>query len=552
MLALKRTTKHLNYEKNNDPIILVYQYFKHSDTTRHREIKNCLIRNVNNSFISRIILLNEREYTNDELGVDSSKVEQIIVGNRLYFSDIFDYVEKLSLKGYIITCNADIFFDKTIENVKSTNMHKEKKMYAQLRFEYINKNLKKCKLFGPRSDSQDTWIFHSNFNIGKSYRKIFKIHFGMPGCDNKLTYLFYLMDFNVHNDPYFIKTYHYHRTEIRNYENKPPLLRPYMFVIPYLNPRNNEEMHPMDIYCKPYGLTYQEYYENERYFFEYNDMNYLINLVKNDIFNIGLLNIHYMNMAFILNELLKNKNNNIDILKSNIIGSINYFKDSGVLLNDINDVNIFVSIYNDLLKNLNAVLMYPCRFYDYLSLKDSNNKYHTKTASVGNGYMIKYIKKIKIQPIAVNVLNIGVYINKESWFQYINNKKILIISNKYQKIKDQLNKKNMKNTFYGKEIFKNSTYSFIDTPSSSNIKDIQNDINKYYQNNFNEINNSDIIFIGKTPYDIVLIEIAKKMNKSTIVVGEFLPLWFGLYNKKDLKFNNEVIKIYMDKDWSMV
>ena len=70
--------------------------------------------------------------------------------------------------------------------------------------------------------------------------------------------------------------------------------------------------------------------------------------------------------------------------------------------------------------------------------------------------------------------------------------------------------------------------------------------------NFNEINNSDIIFIGKTPYDIVLIEIAKKMNKSTIVVGEFLPLWFGLYSKKDLKFNNEVIKIYMDKDWSMV
>ena len=57
-------------------------------------------------------------------------------------------MEKLNLKGYILTCNADIFFDETVEHVKNTNIHKEKRMYTQLRFEYTNKNLKKCKLFG--------------------------------------------------------------------------------------------------------------------------------------------------------------------------------------------------------------------------------------------------------------------------------------------------------------------------------------------------------------------------------------------------------------------
>lgn len=552
MLALKRTRQSGKYEKNNEPIILIYQYFKHPDNTRHNEIKTCLIKNVNNSFISRIILLNERKYTEEELGVNSNKVEQIIIGNRLYFSDIFDYVEKLNLKGYILTCNADIFFDETVEHVKNTNIHKEKGMYTQLRFEYTNKNLKKCKLFGPRSDSQDTWIFHSNFNIPKLHRKIFKIHFGMPGCDNKLTYLFHLMNFEVLNDPYLIKTYHFHRTEIRNYKGKAPLPRPYMFVNPYLNPNNAEEMYPMNVYCKPYGMTYRDYYQKENNFFEDADMTQFTKLVQNKSFYIGKLNIHFSNMAFILNELLKNDDNKLAMLKNNIIGSIQYFKDNKLIINNLNDVNMFVSIYNDLLKNLNAVIMYPCRFYDYLTLKDSNNKYHIQTGDLGNGYMLKRVRKINILPIGVNLLNIGVYMNKPSWLDHINNKKILIISNKFEKIKEQIHKKGMKNTFYGKEIFENSTYSIINTPNSNVVENIQDNINNYYQNNIKEINNCDVIFIGETPYDIILVDIAKKLNKSTIVVGEFLPLWFGLYSKKDLKLNSEVIKMYMDKDWSMV
>ena len=42
-----------------------------------------------------------------------------------------------------------------------------------------------CKLFGPRPDSQDVWILHSNWGPHKKIRnKHFKITLGMPGCDN--------------------------------------------------------------------------------------------------------------------------------------------------------------------------------------------------------------------------------------------------------------------------------------------------------------------------------------------------------------------------------
>ena len=128
---------------------------------------------------------------------------------------------------------------------------------------------------------------------------------------------------------------------------------------------------------KPYGMTYRDYYQKENNFFEDADMTQFTKLVQNKSFYIGKLNIHFSNMAFILNELLKNDDNKLAMLKNNIIGSIQYFKDNKLIINNLNDVNMFVSIYNDLLKNLNAVIMYPCRFYDYLTLKDSNNKYHT-------------------------------------------------------------------------------------------------------------------------------------------------------------------------------
>ena len=98
-----------------------------------------LKRNVENPLIERIILLNERIYTRKELGVKSGKIKQIDIKDRLKFSHIFEYVEKEKLDGYIITCNADIFFDKSLENLYISGMDRNKIMYGQLRFEYNNK-----------------------------------------------------------------------------------------------------------------------------------------------------------------------------------------------------------------------------------------------------------------------------------------------------------------------------------------------------------------------------------------------------------------------------
>ena len=97
-------------DTNKEPITLIYQFFIHEDNVRNKEIRKCLKFNVENKYIDKIILLNERIYTDDELGIKDKKIRQVNINKRLSYKDVFNCVHGDNLKGYIITCNADIFF----------------------------------------------------------------------------------------------------------------------------------------------------------------------------------------------------------------------------------------------------------------------------------------------------------------------------------------------------------------------------------------------------------------------------------------------------------
>ena len=124
MLSYKRSQNTIKQTPHIQPIILVYQFFIHSDKQRNNEIKQCLKFNIANRNISKIILPNERIFTHEELGIKSNKIIQVDIKRRLKFSDIFELVDKMKLKGYIITCNADIFFNNTLTNIYSSGIHK--------------------------------------------------------------------------------------------------------------------------------------------------------------------------------------------------------------------------------------------------------------------------------------------------------------------------------------------------------------------------------------------------------------------------------------------
>ena len=204
---------------DNHDIVLISQFFIHNNNERNNEIKKCLRLNATNQYINKIYLLNEKIYDNTELGIDNKKIVQVNINKRLEYKDVFKFVEEERINGYIVFCNSDIFINESIKKLHKSILDKEKIFIALLRYEY-KKSLAGNKhigtIFGPRPDSQDTWIFHSNFNLDKNQMDILNFNFGMPGCDNKITYLMKIFGYKLLNCPNIIKSFHIHTSEIRD------------------------------------------------------------------------------------------------------------------------------------------------------------------------------------------------------------------------------------------------------------------------------------------------------------------------------------------------
>ena len=219
-----------------DRVHLICQFFLASGAARREEICECLRRNAANSRITEVHLLNERLYSAAEMGFAANdvpaKVRQSPVAGRMTFRDAARYARERGLRGYIVIANADIFFDASLDNLRRCDIHLRRAAFAQLRFEGSDAAGGGGRLFGPRADSQDVWIFHSAQFFAEAQERALDVVLGQPGCDNKMAYLLMLMGFEVINDPAFVRTHHLHAETGRDYAIKEPISPPWAFVAP--------------------------------------------------------------------------------------------------------------------------------------------------------------------------------------------------------------------------------------------------------------------------------------------------------------------------------
>ncbi|GAG23382.1 unnamed protein product, partial [marine sediment metagenome] len=103
-------------------IILIQQYYVDGNAQRHAENKKCLFYNSHNEAITKIILLNERMYSVEELGVNSSKIVQVVTGKRLSYKDAMEHAASNNIQGYLILANTDIFLDRSVVNVMRSGL----------------------------------------------------------------------------------------------------------------------------------------------------------------------------------------------------------------------------------------------------------------------------------------------------------------------------------------------------------------------------------------------------------------------------------------------
>jgi hypothetical protein len=227
---------HISIEYNKEPeqCILVLQYFKHSNNMRLRELRECLVHNCENSFIDRIIMLTEKDYSSEWAKIKGrEKIEQVVIGKRLTYYDFLNYVKKsVSDNCFTILANADIYFDKTLEYLWKIKM--DNKMMALLRWDVQPNRDDEPVLFGPRSDSQDCWILHSDSIKKRDWdSSIFSYDLGHPGCDNKFICDMMRSKFLVSNPALSIKSYHIHTSNVRNYTFKDDIKSDfYVFIDP--------------------------------------------------------------------------------------------------------------------------------------------------------------------------------------------------------------------------------------------------------------------------------------------------------------------------------
>jgi hypothetical protein len=218
----------------------ITQYYTAEKPKRQRELRRCLERNVKSSLIDKIILLNEKVEKFDP----SEKIKEVVIGKRLTYEDVYKRISLFPSHVIAVFANADICIDDdSWKDLWSLNL--EDKFLALLRYDVPDSgDVKEAKIFGPRPDSQDTWIVRAA-DVAKRGPDIWKnldFRFGRMGCDNAVALEMLRQKFLVVNPCQTLKTWHFHASEIRTY-SKTDILEREVFL--YVEPSGVNDLAPV-------------------------------------------------------------------------------------------------------------------------------------------------------------------------------------------------------------------------------------------------------------------------------------------------------------------
>lgn len=211
---------HILLACNKLMFILVTSYYQTSHSERQQELDECLKRNIQNPYIERIYLLNDKHY--DLRHVDPyGKAIQVEVTEenkkRLRFDYAIQWINQKLYGKRVILSNSDIYFDQTLLLLRNETF--DRKAFALTRYD-DNKLEMVC-------DSQDSWIFRSPLLIPLNECQF---TFGTLGCDNRLAYVIDQAGYQLTNPCLTIRSHHLHRSNERTYEVATRLPPPYQMV----------------------------------------------------------------------------------------------------------------------------------------------------------------------------------------------------------------------------------------------------------------------------------------------------------------------------------
>lgn len=531
LLQSSITTKKSFKTIDKTQIHVFSQFFLHSNHLRREEISTCLRKNIGNDSIYKIHLLNEKIYTDDELGVSkNSKIVQTNIHRRIMFKDVFKYVRKNKIEGYIVIANIDIFFDQTIDNLLISQLDEQKQMFALLRYEYDGKSNQTSPIFGPRSDSQDTWIFHSNTIITEHEEIVFSFEFGMPGCDNKLVYLLKVLGYDVINDPSFIKTYHNHKSNIRNYGIKDVLPPPYGWISPFGFVDNAildvkiEELKKEDIWFNDNDII-REYIHGKLE----SNKKFIIPRVS------GIEN-NFAVFVSIYSQCAPNDKRYIESYLKNVSKTMK--NNAGIMLSNLNSISSYSKLYLDAFENCELFCGWEMNGVCYPHIKDSHDYIKKRFAA-----------KKMVWSYALDVFH---YINSNPWTHALKGKRILIVSPFEESILKQL--PHRKKIYGGVDLFPDCTFITIKPPitqGDEKSREFLEELSDFYKR-FDKLKELyDVALLSCGGYgNLICNHIFTVHEKSAIYMGGTLQMAFGILGRRWLLERPDIVRLYMNEYWT--
>ena len=211
------STAQARYTFYMQTIRLFINLYPMDEGDRLEEIATCLRHNLANRWISEIVVLNEG-FPKEAL-LQHDKVRSISIQNRPPFSE---YHQHLAPQGITILSNNDIWFDNSLRKLSFLHLTP----YDLLA---LTRRETDGALYKPKeADAQDSWIFKGPADPLKDCT----FPMGIPGCENRLAFLFFAKRFRVLNPSKVIHTHHEHASQQRGYQNENRVAGDYLLTRP--------------------------------------------------------------------------------------------------------------------------------------------------------------------------------------------------------------------------------------------------------------------------------------------------------------------------------
>ena len=201
-------------------MILTIPFYTPKNKQRKEELFSVLNANIKKKFIKKIILLiDDDTFKNKEL--PSSKLKIVRFNRRPTYADwIKESKKNTNHDECFVIANADIEFQDDFEKLILNELKNDKSILLLSRYELIGD--KELRLMNNPYYSQDTWCLKSEDfkNLDEAHLSSLNIPLGIPRCDNKIAYEFWLRDWKLINPCLRIVTIHHQQSGIRNYDKK--------------------------------------------------------------------------------------------------------------------------------------------------------------------------------------------------------------------------------------------------------------------------------------------------------------------------------------------